>query len=58
MTQGEVQTLEQTCADRQTQFLQPLGATVHAVPQLLQTPLALLFDHLTIDQIGMGLAVR
>src|SRR5215475_15496031 len=55
MTQGEVQTLEQTRADRQTQFLQPLGATAHAVHYLLQTPLALLFDHLAIDQIGMGL---
>src|SRR5215831_2158800 len=58
MTQGEVQTLEQTRADRQTQFLQPLGATAHAVHQLLQTPLALLFDHLAIDQIGMGLLKR
>src|SRR5262245_66642673 len=55
MTQGEVQTLEQTRADRQPQFLQPFGATAHAVHQLLQTPLALLFDHLAIDQIGMGL---
>src|SRR5262245_55316902 len=58
MTQGEVQTLEQTRADRQPQFLQPLGATAHAVHQLLQTPLALLFDHLAIDQIGMGLLKR
>src|SRR4030095_12444734 len=29
-----------------------LGATAHAVHHLLQTPLAFLFDHLSIDQIG------
>ena len=58
MTQREVQTLEQTRADRQPQFLQPLGATAHAIHQLLQASLPLLFDHLSIDQIWMGLLDR
>src|SRR5262249_13502962 len=37
MTQREVQTLDQTRANRQPQFLQPPGATAHAVHHLLQT---------------------
>jgi hypothetical protein len=53
MSQGEVETFNQTGADRQAQCLQPLGTAAHAVHQLLQTPLALLFDHLPIDQLGM-----
>src|SRR5262245_370289 len=55
MTQGQVETLNQTGTDRQPQLLQPLGPAAHAVDQRLQTSLALLFDHLAIDQIRMGL---
>src|SRR5262249_49339589 len=55
MTQSQVETLNQTGTDRQPQLLQPLGPAAHAVDQRLQTPLALLFDHLAIDQIRMGL---
>ena len=53
VTQREVKTLDQTGADRQSQLLQPLGATAHAVDQCLQAPFVLLFDHLAINQIGM-----
>src|SRR6516164_6038234 len=55
MTQGQIETLNQTGTDRYPQLLQPLGPAAHAVAQLLQTPLALLFDHLAIDQIRMRL---
>ena len=51
MTQREVQALDQTRTDRQPQFLQPPGATADMGHQLLQTPLALLFDHLPLDQL-------
>ena len=54
MTQGKVETFNQTGTDRQPQLLQPLGPTAHAVDQLLQPPLALL-DDLAIDQIGRRL---
>src|SRR5262245_7538507 len=53
MTQGKVETFDQTGADRESQLLQPLGATAHAIDQLLQTSFALLFDYLAIDQIGV-----
>src|SRR5215467_2424618 len=55
MTQSQVETLNQTGTDREPQLLQPLGPAAHAVDQRLQTPLALLFDHLAIDQIRMRL---
>src|SRR5262249_18280536 len=55
MPQGEVQPLEHTRADRQTPFLQPVGATAHAGHPRVPTPLALLFHPLAIDPIGMGL---
>src|SRR4029434_2470535 len=55
MTQGKVETFNQTGTDRQPQLLQPLGPAAHAVDQLLQPPLALLFDYLAIDQIGKRL---
>jgi hypothetical protein len=51
MTQGEVETLDQTDADREAQFLQPLGPTAHAIEQRLQTSVALHFDYLAIHQL-------
>ena len=53
MTQREVQTFDPTRAERQSQVLQPLGAAAHAVHPRLQTSLALLFDRLSRDQIGV-----
>src|SRR5262245_44480845 len=55
MTQGKVETFNQTGTDRQPQLLQPLGPAAHALDQRLQPPLALLFDYLAIDQIGKRL---
>ncbi len=58
MTQGKIETLKHTGADRRPQLFQPFGLAAHAVHQLLQTPFVLLFDHLAIDQIWMGLFER
>jgi hypothetical protein len=53
MTKRKIATLNQPAAARQSQGLQALGTAAHAGDQLLQALLALLFDDLTIDQIGM-----
>ena len=58
MTQGEVETFNQTGADRVSQRFEPLAPAAHAVDQLLETPLAFLFDHLSIDQIRVGFLER
>ena len=58
MTQGKVETFNQTGADRQPQLLQAPAPAAHAGDQLLQPPLALLFDYLAIDQIGVWLLHR
>ena len=58
MTQGEVKTLKQTGADRQSQFLQSLSPAADVVDQGVQTPFPFLFDHLAIDQIRMRLLDR
>ena len=55
MTQGEVETLKQTGADRQPQCLQPLGTAAYTVDELLETALLLLLDHLAVDQLRVGL---
>ena len=52
MTQGKVETFNQTGTDRQPQLLQSPAPAAHAVDQLLQPPFAMLFDYLAIDQIG------
>src|SRR6516165_3597937 len=54
MTQGQVEPLQQTGADREPQCLQALGTAAHTGDQLLETTLVLLFNHLPIDQLGMG----
>jgi len=51
MTQRQIETLNQAGANRQPQFRQALGTAAHPIHKLLQTPLALLFDHLSIDQL-------
>src|SRR5215468_3230871 len=58
MTQGKVEPLKQTGADREPPCLQALGTAAHTGDQLLQTALGLLFDDLPIDQIGMGVLHR
>ena len=58
MTQGEVETLQQTRADRQPQFLEAFGTAADTVDEGLKTALVLLFDHLPIDQIGVGFLHR
>src|SRR4029453_6881959 len=55
MTQSKVETFNQTGTDRQPQLLQAPAPAAHAGDQLLQPPLALLFDYLAIDQIGVWL---
>src|SRR5712691_10645768 len=51
MTQGEVETLKHTGADRQPQFFQPLGTAAYPVDQFLETALLLLLEHLAVDQL-------
>src|SRR5215471_18897405 len=58
MAQGEVETLEQTRADRQPQCLEALGTAADTVDEGLETALVLLFDHLPIDPSGMGFLHR
>ena len=58
MAQSEVETFNQTGADRVAQRFEPLAPAAHAVEQLLETPLAFLFDHLAIDQIRVGFPER
>lgn len=58
MTQGEVETFNQTGTDREPQFLQPSGPAEYAVDQHFQAPLLLLLDHLPVDQIRVGLLDR
>src|SRR5215471_821050 len=55
MTQGQVETFNQTGTDRQPQLLQSSASAAHAVDQRLQPPLALLFAYLAIDQCGVWL---
>src|SRR5262249_8024350 len=58
MAQGEVETLQQTRADRQPQLLEVFGTAADTVDEGLETTLVLLFDHLSIDQIGVGFLHR
>src|SRR2546421_704081 len=58
MTQGEVETLKQTGADRQSQFLQALGTAAHTVDELLETALLRLLDYLAVDQRRRALLER
>src|SRR5919108_1210713 len=54
MTQGQVETLNQTGADLQSQGGQPRRATTEALTQNVQATTFLLFDQLCIDQLRMG----
>src|SRR6516165_7898866 len=54
LAQGEVETLQQTRADRQSQCLEACGTAADTVDEGLKTALGLFFDHLPIDQIGVG----
>lgn len=54
MPYGQVQSFDQAGADREAQVFQPLSTAEHAVSQLFEAPLLLLFDDLAIDQVGMG----
>src|SRR5262245_28371915 len=58
MAQSEVETFNQTSADRVAQRFEPLAPAAHAVAQLLETSLVFLFDHLAIDQIRVGFLER
>src|SRR5215471_17876042 len=58
MAQSEVETFNQTGADRVAQRFEPLAPAAHAVAQLLETSLVFLFDHLAIDQIRVGFLER
>src|SRR5215471_6198951 len=55
MTQGKVETLNQTGANREPQVLQALGTAAYTVDKFLETALLLLLDHLPVDQRRMGL---
>src|SRR5262249_28125414 len=55
MTQGKVETLNQTGANREPQVLQALGTAAYPVDKFLETALLLLLDHLPVDQLRMGL---
>ena len=54
MPQGQVETLNQTGADLETQGGQPRRATTDALVKRVQAALLLLFDQLPIDQVRMG----
>src|ERR687895_2147361 len=58
MTQGQVETLNQTGADLQSQCGQPGCPTTEALTQGVQAATFLLFDQLRIDQLRMGLQHR
>src|SRR5919204_5130540 len=58
MTQGQVETLNQTGADLQSQRGQPGCPTTDALTQRVQAAPFLLFDPLRIDQLRMGLQRR
>src|SRR5215831_3539272 len=58
MTQGEVEPLQHTRADRQPQLLEACGTAADTVDEGLETAFVLLFDHLPIDQIGVGFLPR
>ncbi len=52
LAQGEVETLKQTGADRQLQFLEAFGTAAYTIDECLETALGLLFDHLPIDLLS------
>src|SRR5919109_4076809 len=54
MPQGQVETLNQTGADLETQGGQPRRATTEALVKRVQAASLLLFDQLRIDQFRMG----
>lgn len=58
MAQGEVEPFNQTGTDREPQFLQSSGPAEHAGAQRFQASLLLLLDHLSVDQIRVGLLDR
>src|SRR5918992_1629145 len=58
MTQGQVETLNQTGANLQSQCGQPDCPTTEALTQGVQAAPFLLFDQLRIDQLRMGLQHR
>ena len=58
MPPGQVEPRKQPGADRAPPCLQALGTTAPRGDALLETALGLLFDHLPLDQSGMGLFQR
>lgn len=55
LPQGEVEALNQAGADGKAKFFQTVCATDDPLAQGLESAMLFLFDHLRIDQIGMGL---
>src|SRR3990172_3618141 len=53
VTHCEVESLNQICADRQTQFFKTFSSADDLVNDLFETPLFFLFYNLTINQIRM-----
>ena len=58
LTQGQVHPFDQGRADREAQGCQAGGSQHDASAERQQLALLLLFDHLPIDQIRMGLTAR
>gem|GEM_PF-3443370 len=51
MTKRKIETFNQAGTNRQPQFRQTLRTAANPIDQLLKSPLTLLFDQLSIDQI-------
>lgn len=54
MTQRQIESLNQTRADRQPELRKACGATPHTLGQRVETTVDLLLDNLRIHQVGMG----
>ena len=58
MTKRKIETFNQAGTNRQPQFRQTLRTAANPIDQLLKSPLTLLFDQLSIDQIRVWFLYR
>src|SRR5215831_15062758 len=58
LPQGQVETFQQTRADREPECLQAFGPAAYPVDELLETALLLVLDHLAVDQLPVRLLDR
>ncbi|WP_287126983.1 hypothetical protein [Desulfobacter sp.] len=58
MTKRKIETFNQAGTNRQPHFRQTLRTAANPIDQLLKSPLTLLFDQLSIDQIRVRFLYR